>query len=188
MIAGAVLASGAGRRFGETPKQLAPFGDRPLVQHAVDAQAEGGLDRRGLVVGAHAEDVLAAVDLRGAEAVRCEDWEEGMAASLRAAVAWAGDATWLLVTLGDQPRVGPSAVRAIVEAAGLTRAPAVRATFGGVGGHPVALHRSLWPAVAELRGDEGARALLDDAEELDLGHLASPEDVDTPHDLEALAP
>lgn len=192
MIVGAVLAAGAGRRFGQEPKQLAPLGGRPLLQHAVDAQAGGGLDRRAVVVGARAGEVLAGIDLRGAEAVRCEGWEEGLAASLRCAVGWAQDAgaAWLVVTLGDQPRIGAGAVAAV---AGLARGagdrvPAIRATYDGHHGHPVALARGLWPAVLRLRGDAGARDLLDGAREAELGALGAPHDVDTPGDLEALTP
>lgn len=190
MIAGAVLAAGAGRRFGAAPKQLAPVDGIPLLQHAVDAQARAGLDARAVVVGAHWEDVVAGVDLRDADTVRCDGWEEGLAASLRAAVAWSGEigATWLVVTLGDQPRIGADAVRAVVDAARGATALAVRGTYDGRGGHPVALHRDLWPDLTALRGDAGARDLLGTAQEVELGALASPYDVDTPHDLEALIP
>lgn len=193
-LAGVVLAAGAGRRFGDAPKQLAGVDGLPLLQHAIDAQAGAELHRRAVVVGSRAGEVLAAVDLRGATAIHADGWEEGMAASLRAAVAWAAGAgtgaEWLLVGLGDQPRIGAAAVRAVADAARTAPpgTPAIRATFEGAGGHPVALHRSLWPALRRLRGDVGARDLLGGAREVELGALASPHDVDTPHDLEALTP
>jgi CTP:molybdopterin cytidylyltransferase MocA len=53
-VCGAVLAAGAGRRFGAA-KQLAPLDGRPLVQWAVDAaEAAAGLDDLVVVVGARA--------------------------------------------------------------------------------------------------------------------------------------
>jgi len=201
-VAGAVLAAGAGRRFGDAPKQLADVGGLPLLQHAIDAQAAGGLDRRAVVVGARADEVLAAVDVRGADVVRAADWDEGLAASLRAAVAWADDVAlegdqdpevrprWLLITLGDQPRVGAAAVAAVAQAA-RAAAPGtdvVRATYAGEGGHPVALRRTTFDQLRALRGDTGARDLLAGARPVELGALADPADVDTPADLEALTP
>jgi CTP:molybdopterin cytidylyltransferase MocA len=64
----------------------------------------------------------------------------------------------------------------------------VRATYDGVGGHPVALARAILPQVAELRGDVGARELLGHAtvRTFEAAHLCDPGDVDTPQDLETL--
>jgi CTP:molybdopterin cytidylyltransferase MocA len=190
-IAGVVLAAGAASRFG-APKQLAVLDGRPLLQHALDAQADAGLDERVLVLGARAEEVRAAVDPRGARVVVCAGWEEGMAASLRAGLEDLSPGTWAVVTLGDQPRIPAAAVRAVADAAlaGAGGAAAVRATYGGTQGHPIALGPAILARVARLRGDVGARPLLAGAavHELELGALGSPDDVDTPEQLEALRP
>jgi molybdenum cofactor cytidylyltransferase len=188
-VAGIVLAAGAARRFG-APKQLAGLDGRPLLQHALDAQAGAGLDERVLVLGARAEQVRAAVDARGARVVVCADWEEGMAASLRAGVAGLPAGAWAVVTLGDQPRIGAAVVRAVADAARATGEAAVRATYDGRPGHPIALGPAILARVGRLRGDVGARPLLAGAavQELELGALGSADDVDTPEELEALGP
>lgn len=185
-VGGLVLAAGAGRRFGG-PKQLAPFDGRPLLEHALRAMAQTpGLVRRVVALGARAEEIAAAVDLHGVEPVVVAGWEEGQAASLRAGVAALGpDLDAVVVTLGDQPLVTPATIaRLAAEAAG--PAPAARATWAGVPGHPVLLRRPLLDAVAELRGDAGARALLTDARLVPCGPEAVA-DVDTPQQLTALA-
>ena len=79
-VAGLVLAAGAARRFG-SPKQLALLGGRPLLEHALATITAAGLDRVVVVLGCHADQVLAGVDLQGAETVRSERWSEGQAAS-----------------------------------------------------------------------------------------------------------
>ena len=60
--------------------------------------------------------------------------------------------------------------------------------YGGAPGHPVLIGRDLFPAVAELTGDQGARDLLaaHGVTEVDLTALGGSEDVDTPADLESL--
>jgi CTP:molybdopterin cytidylyltransferase MocA len=189
-VGGVVLAAGAGRRFGG-PKQLAELDGVPLLQHAVDAMlAADGIGPVRVVLGAHAGGVLAAVDLGAAMPVVCDAWEEGMAASLRCGVGALDGCDWVVVTLGDQPRITAHVIAAVViEAA---RAPAgctaVRATYDGRPGHPVALGRSLRPAVAALQGDVGARDLLDAASTrtVEVGDLCRPDDVDVPADLDAL--
>ncbi|MDW5596587.1 NTP transferase domain-containing protein, partial [Conexibacter stalactiti] len=65
--------------------------------------------------------------------------------------------------------------------------PAARATYDGRPGHPVLLRRQLFAAVAELRGDSGARELLATvAVEPIPCDGPPPRDVDTPADLRGL--
>jgi CTP:molybdopterin cytidylyltransferase MocA len=65
---------------------------------------------------------------------------------------------------------------------------AVRATYDGAPGHPVALGRAMLPRVAQLSGDAGARDLLGgaDVRTFEAASLCDPADVDTPEELEAL--
>lgn len=187
MTGGLVLAAGAARRFG-APKQLAELDGVPLLQHAVAAMlAARGVDRVVVVLGAGAAEVRAAVDFGAAEVVECDGWAEGMAASLRTGVAAFAPCDAVVVTLGDQPRMSPDAIAAVVEAAA-PGVDAVRAVYDGEPGHPVLLGGALHDRVAQLRGDTGARDLLDGVEirTVEVGHLGRPGDVDTPEELEAL--
>ena len=189
MIAGVVLAAGGASRFG-SPKQQAALDGRPLLQHAVDAVLDvPAIDPVVVVLGASAEQVRKAVSLRAARAVICRDWAEGMAASLRCGVE-AVDADWVIITLGDQPRVTSQVIAAVADGAASAPAgvQAVRATYDGVPGHPVALSRAMLPGVAKLRGDVGARELLGSASvrTFEAGRLCDPVDVDTPEELEGL--
>ena len=187
MIAGIVPAAGAGSRFGGG-KQLAELRGRPLLEHVLAAMAAAPLDRVVVVLGAEAERVLAAVDLHGAEPVVCAGWQEGLAASLRAGTRAVAGADAAVVALGDQPLLSPAAVARVVEARD-GRAAAVRATYGGVPGHPVLLERPLLGQAGRLRGDEGARALLSGVEvrEVACDGLGDPADVDTRAQLARLA-
>ena len=101
-----------------------------------------------------------------------------------------GDCEWVILTLGDQPRVTPQVIAAVVDHAESAPAgtAAVRATYDGVAGHPVALARAILPHVAALSGDVGARELLGHAtvRTFEAGRLCDPTDVDTPEELEAL--
>ena len=65
-----------------------------------------------------------------------------------------------MIVLGDQPMITPQVIAAVLDRVDGPR-PAARATFAGAPGHPVAGERSLFAELAELSGDEGARALLE---------------------------
>jgi molybdenum cofactor cytidylyltransferase len=185
VIAGVVLAAGAGRRFG-TRKQLAELNGRPLLEHVLRAMAAAPLDRVIVVLGANAQEVSRRVELHGAEPVICDRWEGGMSASLRAGIDAAGSAAALAIVLGDQPLISTEAITRVVTARG--DAAAVRATYDGVPGHPVLLKRELFLRARELRGDTGARALLSgvSVREVACDDLGSPDDVDTPEQLAQL--
>jgi molybdenum cofactor cytidylyltransferase len=190
LIAGVVLAAGGASRFG-SPKQLAELDGMPLLQHAVDAVlAVPAVYPVVVVLGAAAARVRSAVAFGAARPVLSPQWEEGMAASLRYGIAAVGNPDWVVITLGDQPRVTAQVIAAVVDTA--ASAPrgvdAVRAMYDGVPGHPVALSRAMLPGVAKLRGDVGARELLGHAtvRTFEAGGLCDPVDVDTPEELEGL--
>ena len=188
MVAGLVLAAGAGTRFGGR-KQLAELDGRPLLDHALAAMASAPVEPVTVVLGADADAIRAAVDMHGAEPIVCHEWDEGQSASLRMgidALERAG-AEAVVVTLGDQPRIAARAIAAVVAARAPGEADAVRATYDGRPGHPVLLERSLFDAVHDLRGDTGARAVLGSARVVDVpcDGLGDPADVDTPDDLNA---
>jgi CTP:molybdopterin cytidylyltransferase MocA len=187
VIGGLVLAAGGSSRFGGRPKQLAMLDGRPLLEHVLMAMSSAPLDRVAVVLGAHADEVRAGVPLHGAEAVVCSDWALGMGASLQVGVGALSDCDAVAVVLGDQPRLSWEAVARVVSQRGADEL-AVRATYGGVPGHPVLLEKTLLSRVAELNGDAGARKLLHGVpiREVACDGLGSPDDIDTPEALAAL--
>ena len=185
MIAGLVLAAGGGVRFGSDSKLLAEMDSRPLLEWSVAAAcAVPALERVVAVLGAGSDEVQAAVRFGRAETVVCADWESGQAASLRCGLDAAGDvgaAGAVVVTLGDAPLVTPEVISLFVGAEARTRA-----VYGGRPGHPVVLGPEQIAALQSLDGDRGARDLLRGGPEIEVGHLCSGRDVDTPEDLEAI--
>ncbi|HEY6759258.1 MAG TPA: nucleotidyltransferase family protein [Baekduia sp.] len=183
-VLGVVLAAGAGTRFGGALKQLATFRGRPLVTWPLQALREGGVEDVVVVLGAHADAIAPVVE---ADTVVCDDWADGMSASLRCAVSVAErrGAEAMMMVLGDQPLLTGAAVTKVLEA----REPlaiAVRATYGGVPGHPTLIESAMFTALAELRGDTGARELLRGAAFVECEGLGRPDDADTPEALARL--
>ncbi|NBE54222.1 nucleotidyltransferase family protein [Streptomyces boluensis] len=201
-IAGLLLAAGGGRRLGGRPKALLPYRGRPLVEHAVQVLRDGGCTEVHVVIGAAAERVRDQAALDGCVLVENPHWEEGMGSSLRAgldslAVGGSARATGAdrapqaaLVSLVDQPGIGPDAVRRIV---GAYTSPAslVCAAYEGRRGHPVLFGAERWAGIAATAtGDRGARAYLKAHESeitrVECGDVAEAWDIDTEADLARL--
>jgi CTP:molybdopterin cytidylyltransferase MocA len=183
VTAGLVLAAGAGTRFGaQSPKQLADFHGRPLLEWAVRAQcAVAALDPVVVVLGARSDVVRAGVDFGRARVVVCSDWETGQSASLRRGLSELADAERVIVTLGDAPLVSAELIAQFLDAG-----PRTRAVYDGRPGHPVVLGADEIAALTGVRGDRGARDLLHGGPVMEVGHICSGRDVDTPEDLEEL--
>jgi CTP:molybdopterin cytidylyltransferase MocA len=191
-VAGVLLAAGEGSRFGR-PKALVELDGQTLAERGVNLLRAGGTDSVLVVTGA------APVQLTGILTVHNDQWRTGMGSSLRAALrALAApspdadpDVGAVVVALADQPLVGAAAVARLIAAyrAGATVAVAA---YHGQPRNPVLLAREHWPEViATAVGDQGARAFLRARPDLvtliECADTGSPDDIDTPADLDQVA-
>src|SRR4051794_21658241 len=128
MVAGLVLAAGAGTRFGGR-KQLAELDGRPLLEHALAAMASAPVSPVAVVLGSDSDEISRLVAMHGAEPIVCPEWDEGQSASLRTgidALERAG-AEAVVITLGHPPPIAAPAI-----AAGLAaRVPGADGPGGG---------------------------------------------------------
>ena len=194
-IAAILLAAGASSRFkaaggGEATKLVAPLAGKPLVRHAAEA-ALASLARPVVVVTGHDRDVveasLAGLDIRF---VHNPGYAEGLASSLQTGIAaLPGSVAGALILLGDMPAVTSALIdRLIATFSERPDALAAAPIIDGRRGNPALLARALFPSIAALDGDEGARKLLDNAEPgrvigLEITGIGAVLDVDTPQSL-----
>jgi CTP:molybdopterin cytidylyltransferase MocA len=178
---GLVLAAGGGTRFGSEPKLLADVEGRPVLQHTIEAMTQASeLERVVVVLGAHAEQLLARVDFGRAEHFICDRWREGQSASLRCGVVALDDVAKIVVVLGDQPLLMPEVVERFAHAP-----PGARASYDGDPGHPAVLGPEHVESIHRLTGDRGAREILD-GPLIESSDLGVPRDLDTQRDLAAI--
>lgn len=182
MTAGVVLAAGAGRRFGGV-KQLASLGGEPLVRRACRTALDAALDPVLVVLGAHADAVAAAIRDLPVRALYHAAWRRGMGGSLAAAIAALAPDPAIAaaaVLLADQPWIPAGHVRALCARRAAADAPVAATRAGDVVGAPAVFARALFPALAALTGDRGARALIAaHADAIAIRLEAAASDVDT---------
>ena len=179
-----VLAAGSSSRMSGSQKLLLEFDGKPMVRHAMEAASEGGCHQ--VVVVYAADDVKKAVD-GDAELIHNPQARTGMASSLHAGLrAMRPEVEAAVVLLGDQPLVGSRTVAALLRAWRREGSrPAVAVSQDHVEWTPpVVLARELWDELLALKGDAGAKQVLEGHPEL-LDMVPAPgrpDDIDTPED------
>jgi molybdenum cofactor cytidylyltransferase len=157
--AAVVLAAGEARRFG-TQKLLMPFGDSTVVGAVVAALAAAGAAPIIVVVGRDAEETKAAVD-DCAQVVRNPDPSRGMLSSIQTGVAAlpAGVGRFL-IALGDQPRLRPADVIALLAAQQESGRGLAIPVHEGRRGHPIVASGIYRRAILELDAHQTLRDLV----------------------------
>jgi molybdenum cofactor cytidylyltransferase len=180
-----VLAAGASTRFGSA-KQLARVAGRPLLHTAMARAADVAGSAVTVVLGARAAQLSPLLTHSQASVVINRDWREGMASSIRAGVArLPASCTAVLLMLVDQAAVTAEDLERLASAWRRQPDYIVAARYGMTTGVPAIFPRSVFPDLAALRGDVGARVLLqrnpDRVVRVPMAGAAI--DIDTPEDL-----
>ena len=190
-VRGILLAAGYSRRFGSNKllKALPAGATRAGMPIAV-AAAHHLLDvlpESLAVVRPRAQQLGKLLRDAGCNTVVCKNASEGMGTSLATGVRAASDADGWVVALADMPFILPDTTRSVMQA--LRAGAAIAApVFRGERGHPVGFDRRFYLELSELRGDKGARALLERHPEsitlVEVEDRGVLRDIDKPSDLE----
>jgi len=155
-----ILAAGESRRLGSA-KQLVSIDGEPLLRRQCLCALDASVGQVLVVLGCDADrhrQVIA--DLQVDVQVNNE-WQEGMASTLRRAVGLASERHAALMLLAcDQYRITPCDLRALRDAWRLSPSRACVSRWDNCTGLPVILPFECYDEVLQLRGDTGARAVL----------------------------
>jgi molybdenum cofactor cytidylyltransferase len=158
VIAAAVLAAGRSSRF-PGDKLMHPLQGKPLAAHIAETVAGLDVAFRLAVCPVEFPDRARLFNSRGFTTITNADPARGMASSLALAAERASTlgADRLLICLADMPYVTGEHLAALLDLA--DDLPAAT-RIGERGGPPSAFPSRLFPALAGLSGDQGARELL----------------------------
>jgi molybdenum cofactor cytidylyltransferase len=183
-VLAAVLAAGASTRFGSA-KQLAKFGTQTLIEHVQTVLLNSSVDDVVVVLGSNLEAIRQHI-LPGANVLVNENWQEGIAASIRQAADFANSqsASHLLLLVCDQPFVSSCLVDKIVAISKFEPDKIIACRYGDAIGVPALFPRQLFPSLLALEGDAGAKSIIKQAEQVEL--IDFPEgliDIDSQADI-----
>ena len=186
MITGILLAAGSGSRFGGD-KLLHPLPDGTPIGIASVRNLKNALPDVIAVVRSRDDRLGDLFEKEGVAVHLCDDAHRGMARSFVCGINASHDADGWVIALGDMPFLLPQTIKAIAERitrSGRMAMPAYR----GKRGHPVAFARPYLDELLNLKGDEGARSIIErhrrDLEIVDCDDPGILRDIDTASDLD----
>lgn len=197
-IAAVILAAGLSSRYRAQDTQtvskvLVDLDGRPLVRHVIDEALCSRCAPIVVVTGYAHEAVEAALTDADVTLVNNPDYETGLASSLKRGIGRLPvNSQGAIVLLADMPKISTAVINKLI---GIfvqhPDADAIVPVYNGTRGNPVLLARSLFPQIMQLKGDQGAKPLLEAAKServiyVTIDDEAVATDVDTPDALATL--
>jgi CTP:molybdopterin cytidylyltransferase MocA len=181
--------------MGPVDKLMEPVEGMPLLRRQALSAVTAGRDGPVIVTlppadsPRHAARSAAVADLP-VTALVVDGADEGMSASLRAVRGHLDGLAGLMILPADMPEINAGDLRLLATAFHAAGDAILRAASAdGRPGHPVVLPARCFPALADLRGDAGARDILraegDAVRLVRLGGQRALIDLDTPVDWDA---
>lgn len=189
-IASVVLAAGQSTRMG-TNKLLADFHGQPLIAATLSQIAASGVDAIFVITGHQEAEVKAACKGSPITFIHNPRYAKGLSTSVQEGITAAQNFDAAFICLGDMPLIRAEDLARMIEAFSVedSRTLIVPAR-GRKLGNPVLWGAEHFPALMALKGDRGARSLLeakrDMITEIEVAHDGIMRDADTPEALEEM--
>jgi molybdenum cofactor cytidylyltransferase len=186
-IAIIILAAGASTRMGR-PKQLLEYNGRSLIQHAVGVATASICHPIIVVLGAYADRIKPEIATLSVETIENSFWQQGMSTSIRIGIETLNKSyskiEAAILMLCDQPFVSPCLIERLINVYRTTQPSIVASEYDLVLGVPALFDRTLFPELAQLSNDTGAKKIIQKYIR-QVARVSFPEgiiDIDTPQD------
>jgi molybdenum cofactor cytidylyltransferase len=182
-----VLAAGSSTRMGQ-PKQLLRAGGRTLLQICLETALASHCSEVCCVLGAHATELRQHIQKYPVQLIENPHYQQGLSSSLRVGIAQLEkeEVEAAMVLLADMPNVSTAHLNELIDRFHEhPQQPAATAYANGLG-VPAIFPATYFPKLKALKGDQGARALLNqDTQEISSLPFSDLTDIDTPEDFRA---
>jgi molybdenum cofactor cytidylyltransferase len=185
-----ILAAGSSTRLGQ-PKQLLIFKGSSLIKRVAKI-ALGVSEKVVVVTGSQSEKVQAELLGLPLIVVQNDFFQEGIASSIRVGVGALMEnfkgLSGVIFLVCDQPYLSQNVLTELIKFADETGKKIISSSYGGTTGIPVLFNKSFFDRLLLLKGDTGAKKLIQE----NLADLAAIDfpggsiDIDTMQDFESV--
>lgn len=164
--AGIILAAGMSIRFGR-PKQLLELAGKRIIEHVLNTALDSKLAHIYLVLGFEHQQILedlgARINHQRLTVVINKRYKNGQSTSLQAGILESGAAfPSVMFILGDQPLMDHKTLDRLLERFWSSERNICVPYYKEIRGNPVILSSRFYDAIYSLKGDIGARRIIED--------------------------
>ncbi len=184
MVSAIVLAAGESKRMGKL-KQLLPLGESTIIEQTIDNLLSSRIGEVIVVMGHGAEEIKRRLGTRQVKIVYNPRYTEGMSTSIAAGLRELdAKADAVMLVLADQPFIDSQTIDKLLDEFGKHDRGIAFPAYRGKRGHPVIFSRRYIDELLKLKGDAGAKELIerhpDDILEVPVDSPGILRDIDTP--------
>ena len=186
-----ILAAGRSARLGK-PKQLLCYKGKNLLIHAVDEALATGCQNVFVILGSDSELFKKELLLKPVQIIENKEWQEGIASSIRCGLENIKEQLPLtenvLLMVCDQPYVNSALLLNLIEKKQDSGMPIVASFYENTKGTPALFDKKFFQSLIELKGDKGARKIIEDNPDrtTSVQFSEGKTDIDTEEDYELL--
>ena len=157
------MAAGASSRMGK-PKQLLRYNGDTLLKQAAQKALDSNAGPVIVVLGANVDSFKKEIENENVTLVINQDWKQGMASSmitgLNALLGIAPATDAVIFMMCDQPFISISLLKDLIAMQQATAKSIVASNYGSTIGPPTLFCKSIFPQLLQLKGDAGARKII----------------------------
>jgi len=184
-----ILAAGAASRMG-SPKQILHFKNTTFLDHAISKAKASKATNVCCVLGANLKVVKAAVKNTSVSFVENLNWKEGLSSSIVTGVNYITSLQkqpdGILVMLCDQPFLDTAYINLLIDTYTHSTKSIIASNYGAKNGVPAIFPKESFKMLLALKGDIGAKILLNSSVfnvvSVIPDNLDVLKDIDTPND------
>jgi molybdenum cofactor cytidylyltransferase len=165
-----IIAAGQSKRLGE-PKQLLKYNGQSFINRLIDTVNVAVNFPITLVLGANAEKIEKQLENTTLDIVINKDWEEGMASSIRVGLdhliqkhekldSKGRQLDGVMILVCDQPFIQAEHISSLLHLQQSTLLPIAACYYAQVLGTPALFHKSIFKDLLALKGDIGAKKII----------------------------
>ncbi|TCI93521.1 nucleotidyltransferase family protein [Tenacibaculum sp. M341] len=186
-IAVLILAAGSASRMGKI-KQLLPYKHTFLLGNIIENALEIVPDDVYVVLGANKNNIQEKLEQYPVTTIVNNNYKLGLSASIVCGVQELLNYDAILVCLGDQPKIDTDYLKEMIELFKKNENGIVASNYGKLNGVPAIFSKSFYSELLNLKGDKGAKMLLNSKDKPVSVYNATDKllDIDTPEDYKKL--
>ncbi|MBE7379806.1 MAG: nucleotidyltransferase family protein [Leptolyngbya sp. SIO1E4] len=144
------------------PKQLLPYRGQILLGHVIQCALASSCSPVVVVLGAHADKIAPEIAHFPIEIVNNSDWNQGMSSSIQCGLNYLKDRSieGIVFLTCDQPFISTDIIEQLIDLYTQSNKAIIASQYGEIIGIPALFTRSAWPELIQLKGDSGAKSII----------------------------